>query len=490
MRQVTIRHSGNILQVDPPMEEILGPALTYKHRKPIHGFRPGKKIRHVEIIPTPVYNLDGGKLYCLVGLLERVMKHLRKAGCKVRYKRVGTFKKFEPDYEALQRKMPDLAFRPGQAEVLGLIIERMVTQVQAPPGWGKSFLVQCLSFLYPDARVVVAVPSVTLLNSMYNDLMRYSPDVGRVGDSRRDIRRVTVTTMQSLGRIDPSKCDIFVFDEAHRAGGAGVAETVACFNKCAKCIGFSATPEGRSDGGNLPIEALFGPIVYRVSYEEAEASGSVVPVNVRMVSLPAEAVSEDVISREGQGRPAKKRTAIWNNDFRTKLLAREALRTDEIVGAKDSQVLVLVETLSHALNFLKFLPDFTLVYGAGSNNDIPAYVAAGLLPDDYEPLTSKERTRLAEAFKAGELKRVIATGVWGTGLDMKYLRHLVYASGEPGNVPVVQWGGRVTRTNKEGKVEGWITDCLDEFDPWARGRANRRVREYRGTSWRVIRIKA
>lgn len=484
---VIIRYAGNLLEVDPPLERILGPVLTYQHRSPVRNPHVIKKTgRYVKIVPTPLYRVENGKLYCLAGLLDRVMRVLRETGFDPVLDSLVPAFPFEPDYEALATRMPNIEWRESQPEVLGQIIENRYTQIDAPAGWGKSFLIRCLACLYPKANIIVTEPWITLAMSMYNDLLAYLPDVGIIGGGKCRHGRVTVCVAKSLKRANIDKCDIFLYDEAHTAGSADSARDISCVRDAGKIVGFSASPEGRSDGASLVVEALFGPIRYRVTTEEAVASGAVVPVKVHMLCLDRDSVPEKNKTDDLFSPIAKKRAAIWTNKARTKLLAEAAKNADAFTGIPDTQVLVLAQTLGHALELWSHLPGYALVYGSGSNKDIPAYKGAGILPADYEPLTNKARAQLGEDFKSGKLRKAVATGVWGTGMDFKQLGLLVYASGEPGEITIIQWGGRVTRTNTAGKVEGHIVDCNDAFDGWAKRRAQKRMREYRSLKWRVI----
>ncbi len=125
------------------------------------------------------------------------------------------------------------------------------------------------------------------------------------------------------------------------------------------------------------------------------------------------------------------------------------------------------------------------MYASADKKRIDDYVAEGYLEPEYQRLTDAKRDQMRQAFEAGGLRRVIATKTWGTGVNFVDLDILVYASGEAGEIPIVQWGGRVTRT-RAGKEFGVIIDCDDRFSEWALTRARRRVSQYRKLGWKVV----
>jgi superfamily II DNA or RNA helicase len=85
------------------------------------------------------------------------------------------------------------------------------------------------------------------------------------------------------------------------------------------------------------------------------------------------------------------------------------------------------------------------------------------------------------------LRRVIATGCWGEGVDFVYLDIVVNASGAASPIATIQWAGRASRINSDKSV-GVVVDCDDASDPWAAGRARSRFREYTAKGWDIIKL--
>ena len=133
------------------------------------------------------------------------------------------------------------------------------------------------------------------------------------------------------------------------------------------------------------------------------------------------------------------------------------------------QILILVETIEHAVHLGLHLPEFTLVYGQMSSEDYFAYKRNNLLPADYISLNEAKKYELRTQFEAGTLRKVIATDVWSTGVDFEQLNVLVRADDRDSDIVDVQGPGRVSRiyTAEDGtkKEYGEVVDCMDVFDP-------------------------
>lgn len=57
---VQVKQSGNLLQITPPLEEVLGPELTYQHRELLHGRSLSGAKRSVRISSIRLYTVKAG----------------------------------------------------------------------------------------------------------------------------------------------------------------------------------------------------------------------------------------------------------------------------------------------------------------------------------------------------------------------------------------------------------------------------------------------
>jgi ERCC4-related helicase len=108
-----------------------------------------------------------------------------------------------------------------------------------------------------------------------------------------------------------------------------------------------------------------------------------------------------------------------------------------------------------------------------------------VLPANYVPLTTKQREVLQRDFEEGKLRKVIATGCWGEGVDFVYLDVLCNASGSASPIDIVQWSGRNSRMH-DGKLFGLVLDFNDAWDKWTLQRTKSRLSIYRKYQWELI----
>jgi superfamily II DNA or RNA helicase len=289
--------------------------------------------------------------------------------------------------------------------------------------------------------------------------------------------RVTVITAGSLNHSD-GDADFLFADEVHQLATVNFSTTIAARYRHSRNFGMSATPYARMDGAHAVLEPLFGPMVFDLPYQEAVELGLVVPIRVRWLPIrlkrnPVETVKNSVM---------RKKYGVWTNGERNRMIAAAVSEYPE-----NYQILILVETIEHAVHLGAQLPDFTLVYSTMYPQDCAAYKRKGLLPLDYKPLSDVQKHNLRDQFEAGTLKRVIATDVWSTGVDFEQLNVLVRADARDSDIVDVQGPGRVSRTytSPEGvkKECGEVIDCIDNFDANLYRRSEGRRKSYKLLGW-------
>jgi len=471
--KVSIERSGNLLRIRPAFKAVLGPELTYERR-----IQSGGNTSDVTYIPTQLYRAVDDCLIVPAGLRQRVTAILSKLGQEITYTDFNPARLAPPVFENLDKLWP------GQEEVIVALAVNDCGVIRRPTGTGKSFIIRQIAKMWPDARMVICTPSKDLVMQTHTELIEMFPEdqVGLVcGGSRQVDRRITCATVKSLMKVDPTKIDIFIFDEVHRAAAPDTVPLIANIQN-ARMYGFSASPTGRSDRADLEIEAMFGPVICTMEYQTAQDLGNVVPVEVKLLAtadLPALTQTTTV---------SMKRWGLWRNDGRHERI-QEGLKWLEETYGTDLQILVLVETVEHAVHLGHVLgPEFKLVYAQMNADDRDNWERRRLLPKGEHPISSRQREEMRVAFHGGSLRRVIATTIWGTGVDFPQLNVLVRADGQSGTIPNTQLPGRVTR-KADGKTLGIVMDLDDAFHPTLEGRARRRLAAYRSKGWKITYIR-
>lgn len=401
------------------------------------------------------------------GLLDRVKDGLEKRGIPYEVEDLRT-DLYQPEWESLKRYFPTLQFRHKQELLISLFNVLDCGQLVAPTGFGKTFSIKVICALYPKARIVVTMPGADLVRSTYKDFLTIfgKKQVAKMGAGSSDSARITISTFRSLPKLSAHSVDILIVDEAHKAAASELARCLSQFVLAQKIFGFTATPTGRGDNAELVTESLLGPVRTTINYVQAVEHEAVVPVTV---------VFADVISGPNEDNfvqtVTKKRHLYWKNVWRNKVIAASTAKViAELEG--DPQVLILVDTAVHLNELTKLLPDYSLVYKSPGRTGLPK-------------LKPKELNSLFDRFQSGELRRVIATGCWGTGVDFPGLDLLVMAAGSGSPIEIAQRAGRVTRL-APGKERGYVLDFNDTWSTWACGRARRRRTVYKRNGWDIL----
>ncbi len=342
----------------------------------------------------------------------------------------------------------------------------------APTGWGKTFTIEAWCLLHPKANIDVVIKPVAVADRIYRQLSRSIPNVGRIGGGHKYRGRVTVTTADSL-HLANGDVDFVIVDEVHMLLSDRFATLIAETYPDAIKFGLSACPYSRSDGAHARLEGLYGPLLFHMTYQEAVDLGLVVPLRVRW--LP---VSMTTNPASGKKETAKKRHGIWRNQYRNQIIADAANEY-----GPDKQVLILVETVEHAVYLRQLLPDYELCYSDLNASEFATYVEAGLLPRNEPRMIPERRESLRTAFEMGTVKKVIATDVWSTGVDFTELSVLVRADGRGSEIIDTQGPGRASRIH-DGKEYGEIIDLIDYFDQSFLGKSKGRHRTYESLEWK------
>jgi superfamily II DNA or RNA helicase len=240
--------------------------------------------------------------------------------------------------------------------------------------------------------------------------------------------------------------------------------------------GLTASKNTRFDNAHHRLEGLFGPTIFKFSYDQAEQHKLVVPLAVYWIQY-----AMDHNPTEYYETPtAQRRHGIWRNANRNSAIAAVAQQAVD----DGRQTLIVVDTIEHGLHLRKLLPGWKFCYAEGSIDDTKRarFIAAGLLDSDEETLTAVEREALRNGFENREFLGAIATGVWSVGVSFDSLEVLVRADGGSSETASIQTPGRVCRTYG-GKDYGLVVDCLDAFDSRFLKRANTRRCAYHRNSW-------
>ena len=484
MKHVRVMQQGNLLVLDTQDAELLTAVdkeLSYKVTSFIRGAegfalrRAGRSQYRSE--EFAVYALDHkNRITCPAGFSSRLRKLFLKLGYKYTLDPFPEPKDLgrHPDcFKPYWDRLKNVEFRAGQKALFEKLVTSRRGRIACPPGFGKSFTIRTLGLLLPKARIDVVVKPGEVARTLFAECSSELPSVGiRGGGMNIMNKRIQFYCADSLHH-SPGTADLLLGDEVHLLAADTYIEHLARY-QYSHNFGFSATQDMRFDGKDFRLEGIFGPVIYNMSYQEAEAAGNVAPLNV---------LWHDVLCKSdpqmGMIGTAADRHGIWRNGVRNKRIA-ESVRRPEFEGR---QKLILVNTTEHAVHLKKLLPEFTLVYGKTSLEELDReqYIHWGLITEDEPEMTDGRRRMLKDQFEKGTLREAIATPVWNTGVSFNNLSVLSRADGSGSKIADIQYVGRNSRISEETK---YVLDYLDQFNETRANKAQNRMKNYDSQGWK------
>ena len=277
-------------------------------------------------------------------------------------------------------------------------------------------------------------------------------DAGVLGDGRREVWPITVTTydsayihMKEIG----NRFRLVVFDEAHHLPGPTLHESALdCL--APRRLGLTATPE-RADQRERLLDELIGPLVFREDIAEAKGRTLADYSLVRVpIYLAAEEQDEfDRLSRRVRAYIVERRRE--EPDFEWTDLARLS-RTDAearaVLRAYRRKLALIhrsAEKLRVVEDILRLHPDEPCVIFTASNRMALEVSARFLVPGLTAHSDKRERNAVLDAFARGTIRAIAACEVLNEGWDAPALKVGVVLGGEKGVREAVQRLGRLLR---------------------------------------------
>ena len=416
---------------------------------------------------------DNKHIYLSYCLMSRIVDKLKARKCNVWFQDNTPKEKRYDAIKPVLEHIDESSFRPGQKDCFNAIIHKPCGVIQAPTGFGKTYLLGLICNAFPNEKIHICTKSVKLVKEIVDRLRPVVDSIGMVGGGKKEMdRRVTVFTVDSI-EYSNGDAALFIYDECHTAAGPSYIEKIMKLYPYSRRYGFSATPKGRGDGADDILEALFGPLIFKMTYDDGVKNGLVSKIKVRWLQChkaPTKALNYTL-------KVYKDRYCIWENEYRNRLIADDIHKNYD----KNTKILVLVATVAHAFALRKYLPEFEVNYATLPPDTLSDLIRKGLVDSNYKPLKKKDRDDLFQDFLSGKVSRVISTDVWNTGIDVPDLAVVYNVSGRVSKILNTQGAGRASRLFS-GKEYGEVVDINDKFGEYS-GFSYARFGLYKKLGW-------
>lgn len=328
--------------------------------------------------------------------------------------------------------------------------------VELPTGSGKSLIILNLLKRY-GIKALVVTPFTEVTTQLRGDMETAfgAKYVGQYGGGRKKTDKLfTVANAQSVTRIeegskaweDLSQCQMVIFDESHMVP-AGSFSSI-CLNgvvKDAPLRFFVSATQTRTDGSELLLKGITGPVLYKKTYKELADEGFLKKLNVKLFKVNA--------AKSPQRDPKKEtRNQLYNNPNVAKLAAMLA---EKAVKVGKRQTIILINEYEQFLllkNYMRVSYEFA--HGTVSKE------VKQKLPEEYWKCDIKDTV---SRFNNGEIDVLIGTTAISTGVDIKPTGCLIYLQGGSSEIKLKQGIGRGTRPVAHEDL--WVCDFIVNDSP-------------------------
>jgi superfamily II DNA or RNA helicase len=350
-----------------------------------------------------------------------------------------------------------------------------------PTGTGKTEIALAIIARHRVSALIVA----PLRDLMYQWQRRIQQalgvEAGVLGDGRREIWGITVTTydsawihMKEIG----NRFQLIVYDEAHHLPGPALHESALdCLAPMR--LGLTATPE-RADGRDAMLGPLIGPEVVRESIIDARdrTLAHYALIHVPIYLAQPEQEEFDRLSRRIRAYVARHRRAGGTFDWRQDLakLSRTDAEAKAILRCYRRRLTITqrsTEKLRVVEDILRLHPGEQCVIFTASARMALDVSARFLVPALTVHSDKHERNAVLDGFAHGAFRALAACEVLNEGWDAPAVKIGIVLGGEKGTREAVQRLGRLLR--RSGDRPARLYEVVVEESPDAR-RARRRRR--------------
>ena len=350
-------------------------------------------------------------------------------------------------------KLP-FKIRDYQFDALCTGIQRKNAILLSPTGSGKSLIIYTLmrwllaAFDKKQKDVLIIVPTTSLVEQMYNDFKDYGYDVDRhchkiySGKDKNTFKRVIISTWQSIHRFQHDWFERFgaVFgDECH---GFKSKSLTTIMNKCTEAeYRFGTT--GTLDGAlthELVLQGLFGK-VYRVTSTRAlQDNDTLAKLTIRRIILQ---YNEKTRREFGKKTYQEEIEHIVNYDRRNVFIKNLTL------DLKGNTLVLYNYVEKHGKPLYRLIKD-----NADESRRI-FFVSGDTAATDREAIRAiveKQKNSIT----------VASLGTFSTGINIRNLHNIVFASPSKSQIRVLQSIGRGLRKTDDGK-DTTLYDIIDDI---------------------------
>ena len=339
-----------------------------------------------------------------------------------------------------------LPFQPRdyQYDAIETALKRTRAILLSPTGSGKSFMIYLimkyfLNYLNNEinsSKVLIIVPTTSLVEQMHQDFTDYGmhPDVAHKiysGMDKVTNKQVIISTWQSIYKLPKKWFEQFgmiLGDECHGFKSKSLSSIMNKSTLAKYRYGFTGTLDG-TQTHQLMLEGLFGP-VYKVTTTKAlQDNNTLAPLDIKVLLLT---YSEEVRKEFGKKDYQDEIDFIVGNNSRNRLIRNLA------TSCKGNTLVLFRLVDKHGK------PLYELI-----NNKVEEGRKVFFVSGDTDTVDREAIRGIVE--KQSNAIIVASLGTFSTGINIRNLHNIIFASPSKSQIKVLQSIGRGLRKSDNGQ---------------------------------------
>ena len=395
-----------------------------------------------------LFNQANGEIY--VGLLDKIISFCKKSDYQYEFVHSDFYgTPFEENgfisLEGVKDYMNKITrYEPRQYQIQGVFDALKYNRklLISPTASGKSLMIYTITRYMVDKghSVLLVVPTTSLVEQMYKDFIDYGwssdENCHRIyaGKEKHTDKPVTITTWQSIYKLEHSffkRYGCVIGDEAHLFKSKSLIRIMTKLHDAKYRFGFTGTLDG-TQTHKWVLEGLFGPAYKIVRTDELIEKGHLAKLNIKILLLKHESQRFDTYEDEVQ--------FIIQNERRNNFIKKLTL------DLKGNTLLLYSRVESHGEILFNLINSDT--------NRKVFFVHGGVAAEERE-----EIRKITE--EESDAIIVASYGTFSTGINIKKLHNVIFASPSKSRVRNLQSIGRVLRKGKN-KTKATLYDIADD----------------------------
>lgn len=397
-----------------------------------------------------LFNMQTGEIY--VGLLDKVVSF-----CK-RYNYEYSFE--ENKFYGLPFESNDMICKEGVKDYMTSISRHAPRDYQiegvydalkhnrrlliSPTASGKSLMIYSIVRYFAEHKknILVVVPTTSLVEQMYKDFSDYGWDVESychkvyAGRERNATAPVVITTWQSIYKLERSyfeRFDCVIGDEAHQFKSKSLIGIMTKLHHAKYRYGFTGTLDG-TQTHKLVLEGLFGPSYKIIRTDELMEKGYLATLNAKILLLNHGEKNFSSYEEEIQ--------YLIGHEQRNKFIKNLS------VDLKGNTLVLFSRVEDHGAIL------YEMINSAVDDTRKVFFIHGGV---------DVENRELARSITEEQDNAIIVAsyGTFSTGINIKNLHNVIFASPSKSRVRNLQSIGRVLRKGKN-KFKATLYDIADD----------------------------